>query len=205
MDDERLLRIELALFELKHMVHDIKTELLALGGANMGKLSADGITAQSFKNYPKDWYNANVRQAVVQYTQKTGATMVVIDWKPDEGKVAEDNPGSIREWIMVSGMAASGEPLSTNKYFDRVDALDLQRDYTCCGTMASKRHMIIKKEDGKYYCPHCGNVAKIDIDTNDDGTLPWNGLRARIQVSIEKVQGTDDERNRIGRVIPIPR
>lgn len=168
----------------------------------MAKLSADGITAQSFVNYAKDWYPAHVKGAAVQYTKATGATMVVIDWKPDEGQAA-DNPSTVREWVMVHGMSAGGEPLRTDKYMDRLNALAIKRDYTCCGQTASTRPFVIKKEDGKYYCPHCGNIAKIDIDVNEDGTLPWNGKRARIQLTVEKVDGSDDERNRVGRVVPL--
>lgn len=170
----------------------------------MGKLSADGITAQSFTNYPKDWYNAHVKGASVQYTKATGATMVVIDWKPDEGAAA-DNPSTVREWIMVHGISAGGEPLRTDRYFDRLDALAIERDYTCCNTLRSKRTFVVKREDGKYYCPNCGNIAKIDIDVNEDGTLPWNDHRARIQLTIEKLPNSDDERNRVQRVIPIPK
>ena len=171
----------------------------------MGKLSADGITAQSFMNYPKDWYNAHVKGATVQYTKATGATMVVIDWMPDEGKVAEDNPSSVREWVMVKGMSAGGDPLRTDKYFDRLDALGVKRDYTCCGQLGSTRLFVVKKEDGKYYCPHCCQIANVDIDVNEDGTLPWNGMRARIQLNVEKMDGSDEERNRVGRVIPLPK
>lgn len=168
----------------------------------MAKLSADGVTAQSFVNYPKDWYNAHVKGASVQRTKSTGAPMVVIDWKPDEGPAA-DNPASIREWVMVGGMSSSGEPMRTDKYFDRLDALGITRDYTCCGKTSSKNHFVVKREDGKYYCPHCGTIAKIDIDVNEDDTLPWNGLRARVQVNVEKMDGSDEERNRIQRVVPL--
>jgi hypothetical protein len=175
----------------------------------MAKLSADGITAQSFVNYPKDWYDAFVKGATVQYTKKTGATMVVIDWKPEKGDITGDgvfdNPGSIREWIMVSGLSANGDPLRTDRYMDRLDALGIKRDYTCCGQTNSSRPFVIHKEDGKYYCPHCGNIAKVDIEVNDDGSLPWNGIHARIQVSIEKMDNSDEERNRIQRVVSVQR
>lgn len=170
----------------------------------MAKLSADGLTAQSFVNYPKDWYNSHVKGASVSYTKATAATMVIIDWKPDEGDAA-NNPSTVREWIMVNGMSAGGEPLRTDKYFDRLDALGVKRDYTCCNTAGSRRPFVVKKEDGKYYCPNCGNIAKIDIDVNEDGTLPWTDLRARIQLTVEKMPNSDDERNRVQRVIPLPK
>lgn len=168
----------------------------------MPKLSADGATAQAFSNYPKDWYNAHVKGASVQYTKATGAKMVVIDWKPDEGDAAA-NPSTVREWIMVDGISAGGDPLRTDRYFDRLDALGIKRDYTCCKQEGSRRPFVVK--DGKFYCPHCGLIAKVDIDANDDYTLPWNDLRARIQLTIEKLPNSDDERNRVQRVIPIPK
>lgn len=166
----------------------------------MPKITSDGINAQGFTNYPKDWYNARIKAAFVQYT-KSGGTMIVIDWKPDEGPIAENNNSSIREWVLVNGKSAEGVEYRTDKFCDRLDALDVARDYVCCDSTASKRHFVIK--DGKYYCPHCGKIAKVSLDTNDDGTVSWVGLRARIQVSIEKMQDSDDERNRIGRVVPI--
>src|SRR5215467_5245401 len=141
----------------------------------MGKLSADGINAQAFVNYPKGWYRGHVKGASVQYTNATGATMVVMDVKPDEGEFIDapskdliaQNPGSARTYIMVNGMSKAGDPLRTDRYFDLIDALQLRRDYTCCGQLASNRPFIVKKEDGKYYCPHCGQIAKADIDVNE--------------------------------------
>lgn len=173
----------------------------------MPKLPADGTSAQSFTNYPKDWYLASVKGATISYSRGTGAPMAVVDWKPEKGDtIGEvDNPGSIREWVMIGGMSSDGQPMRTDKLFDRYNALGLKRDYTCCGTKDSNRPFIVKKEDGKYYCPHCGNIAKIDVFYNDDGTLPWDGLKARIQVTIEKMENSDEERNRINRVVPVTR
>lgn len=173
----------------------------------MGKLSADGITAQSFVNYPKDWYLAEVVSASEGSSKSTQAPMIIIDWKPTKGDAVgpTDNPGHIREWIMTGGLTEKGEKHNITRFLDRLDALKVKRDYTCCDTMDSNRPFVVKKEDGKYYCPHCGNIARINIDKNDDGTFPWNGLQARIQVSIEKREGTDEENNRINRVTPVVR
>lgn len=175
----------------------------------MGKLSADGTTAQSFTTYAKGWYNAHVKGASVQYTKATGATMIVIDWKPDRSDDYGDcdSASTVREWIMVDGLSAAGEPLRTDKYFDRIDALGVKRDYMCCNNMASKRPFVVKKEDGKYYCPHCGNIAKVEVDVNEDAarTLPWDNLNARILLTVEKLPNSDDERNRVQRAAPMQR
>lgn len=171
----------------------------------MPKISSDGGNAQTFTLYPKDWYNAHVRGATIQFTKATGAQMAVIDWKPDEGDAA-NNPSTIREWVMVKGLAASGEPLRTDRWFERVNVLGIKRDYTCCNQMESHRSFVVNREDGKFHCPHCGNIATIDVDADDNYGLPeWTGKRARIQVTIEKMPNSDDERNRIQRVIPIPK
>lgn len=176
----------------------------------MPKLTSDGINAQSFSNFPKDWYEASVKGASLGSSKATGAPMAIIDWKPEKGDLTgdvSDKPGSIREWVMVSGNDANGNPYRTDKFYDRLDALKLKRDYKCCNTVDSTRPFVIKKEDGKYHCPHCGKqVPGVDFFYNDDAdrTLPWEGLKARIQVTIEKQDNSDEERNRINRVTGLP-
>lgn len=174
----------------------------------MPKLEADATDAQSFVNYPKDWYEATVKGAFMQPSKATGAPMVVIDWKPDKGdnigNSAADMSGTIREWVMIGGKSEKGEPINTSRFFDHLDALGVKRDYVCCGTQDSTRPFVVNKDDGKYHCPHCGKVPdKVPFFVNDDQTVPWNGMRARIQVSIRKMPNSDEERNNVGRVVAI--
>lgn len=176
------------------------------------KLTANAETAQALVNYPKGLYDAEVKGASVDYTKDTGATMIIIDWKPlrctdpngPDPQLVLDNPSRCRLWVMVDGLSKKGELLSTNNYFDVLDALRVKRDYLCCGTMASTRPFVVEKKDGKYYCPHCGKIGKVDIDVNEDKTVPWAGLKARIALSIGKMEGSEEERNRVGRVTAIP-
>lgn len=168
----------------------------------MPKIGADGTNSGGFSNYPKDWYEAFVKGTSIQNTRVTGGLMIVIDWKPDDTEIAKRNPGSIREWVMVNGVDTKGNPYSTGKLFERLDALDIRRDYTCCKKDGSKEHFV--KRNGKYYCPHCNTESPlVNFDSNEDNTLSWNGIRARIQVTIEKMPNSDEERNRITRVEPL--
>lgn len=172
----------------------------------MPKIGSDGTNAQSFTNYPKDWYEAYVKGASAANTRQTGGLMVVIDWKPDDTPEAKANPGTIREWVMVDGHSPDGTPYSTNNWFQHLDALNIKRDYTCCGKMNSAAHFDTSKKDGKFYCPHCGKQGPlVKVDSNEDDTLPWNGLRARIQVDIRKMPNSDEERNRVQRVVELPK
>lgn len=170
----------------------------------MPKIGSDGTNAQAFMNYPKDWYEAYIKGATVKNTRQTGGLMAEIDWKPDDTQDAKANPGTIREWVMIDGADPQGVPYRTDNWFQHLDALDIKRDYTCCKQIGSKQHFVVKKETGKYHCPHCGAASpRVMVDSNEDNTLPWNGMRARIQVDIRKIPNSDEERNRIQRVVAL--
>jgi hypothetical protein len=183
----------------------------------MGKLTATLETAQGFSILAKDTYPAHIDQVttkiresftsdfrdmvdgdeqhIARYLGDRGAIMLSVQWKP-EGDKAPDFVGSIFDNVMVAGVSGPkskhpGEPLSTQRLCDYVNALGVS--WTCgnCGVESTHKFVIDK---GKYFCPGCGKPASFDFDT-----ATWQGKRASIQVDIGK-DNKNEDRNEVGKV-----
>jgi hypothetical protein len=131
-----------------------------------------------------------VHAVTTKQTAATGATMLEVQWKPDEGPDAE-NSSRIYDNVMVSGKAKSGADLRTDRLCDYISALKVEWDCKACGQTTSRAFVV---EHGKSFCPLCGGAASFDFDPD-----LWAGKRADIQVEVGK--GLNDEpRNEVKRV-----
>lgn len=168
----------------------------------MPQLSASLESAEQIATLPKTDasnppYPCVVLAEDTKFSTKTGAPMICLQFQIDEGEYAgRDLPG-MNGWyyIMAGGKRENGMNHDLSRLFDTVNAL--KAEWTCGNCAKTSSDAFVKeKVKGSYHylCPACGQRASINLDGS------WIGLQCKVSVGIEKMEGSDNERNTIGRV-----
>jgi hypothetical protein len=168
----------------------------------MPKLTALGDVAVALQPLPKDFYKANVHYQALEYSRKSGAPMLCLQFQIDEGEYSGRLVPSTEKMayrIMVGGTKEDGSPHDLGRFFSTINALKAE---WACGKCNHKTTQNFVKEKSKYHCPNCGAIAnEVGVETDTDD---WMGLRCRVQVDLRDIEGFEEPVNEVKGLRPLP-
>jgi predicted RNA-binding Zn-ribbon protein involved in translation (DUF1610 family) len=170
----------------------------------MPQLSASLESAERMATLPETKngvapYPVRVKAEKTEFSKKTGAPMICLQFDIDDGEYRGRELPGMSGWyyIMAGGKRENGMNHDLSRLFETINAL--KAEWTCedCGH-TSQDNFAKEKVKGSFHfmCPACGKRANVKLD----GT--WQGLQARCRVGVEKMQGSDGERNTIDGLLP---
>ena len=165
----------------------------------MPKLTASLETASTFAPLAKAVYAGHVSAEEEQFSKKTGAPMVALQFIVDGGDYHGRELPGMGGWyyIMSGGKRENGEPHNLSRLFDTINALGAEWRCTDCGMTTTKRFTKEKvKGEFQYFYPNCGKRASVECNGS------WVGLPCRIEVNVEKMENSENERNNVVRLFP---
>lgn len=170
----------------------------------MPQLTASLESAERMATLPKTDQNnppvpARVSNEKTEFSKKTGAPMICLQFQIDGGEyLGRDLPG-YNQWyyIMAGGKRESGENHDLARLFDTINALHAEWTCGACGETMTDNFLKEKvKATYHYLCPKCSRRADVKLDGS------WVGKECRLRIGIEKMEGSDNERNTIAAVLP---
>ena len=163
----------------------------------MPQLTASLEHAERMATLPKtDQNNPPVPARISAEKEHIGASSgkrsIALQFVVDSGDyIGRELPG-YGQWTYIP---AEGDYLA--KLFETINAL--KSEWTCsnCST-TSTDNFLKEKVKGAYHflCPHCSRRADVKLDGS------WVGKECRLRLGIEKMDGSDNERNTIAAVLP---
>lgn len=170
----------------------------------MPRLTASLEQAENLAPLPKTDqsrppYRGHVSAEKMEFSKKTGAPMVCLQFEVDEDDYRGRQLPGMNGWyyIMAGGKRENGELHDLSRLFDTINFLGAEWTCTSCSNTSTQSFVKEKiKASYQYHCPHCGARADVSLDSS------WIGLSCRIGVDIEKMQGSDNDRNVITRLYP---
>lgn len=173
----------------------------------MPQLTASLESAERMATLPKTDQNnpplsARVSAEKTEFSKATSAPMICLQFQVDSGDyLGRELPG-MGGWyyIMAGGNRAAdkgGASHDLSRLFDTINALKIEWTCGSCGE-ATTDNFLKEKVKGTYHylCPKCSRRADIKLDGS------WVGKECRLRIGVEKMQGSDNERNTVDAVLP---